>query len=236
MRIISKQKDFYDHVMSFGVDPGIVYVREPKKHHFNRHKETGPVSPFLMGKLEFRTVKTNERVNFWCVHVIICGKAYRFFYRQGMPNVPFQNREAMFEAEPCVKPISNFWYGDDWHYNTPYPNLERDWSEVNRHFDSPIVVVGMDYNSPYKDQGSKGFIYDHTIVNEVFPDSQTVLTDAPVLSMMGLASHIDATDIWMKVSNWCAETTKETVEISDKSKIVKAGLDPVKSFRNMKRD
>lgn len=231
MRIISKQKDYYDVYASYGVDPGQVYVRAPKRHVIGRTYH-GVAQSFMLRKLPASDGKKDacryRRADKYmhCVHIIICGKAYRFFYSSETPSIPYTdvNDIGLYIPSLVIRD------GLGWTYAAPLPDLERDWSVINDEFQSPIVIVGVDYDSPCRDM-----VWDETLVKSHSLDPEIVLTDAPVLAMMGVASHIDGFEVWQKISNWVSVKPKELINVSNETKIVKAGFDTKTSFRNMDR-
>lgn len=93
MRIISKQKDFYDYAASYGIDPSVVFIRTPRKVHIDRRNVDPVLKPFYIWPVDFSREKSC-----YVVHVLICGKAHRFFFVQSKEKNWYGGEEYVFKG------------------------------------------------------------------------------------------------------------------------------------------
>lgn len=214
MRIIDKNKDFYDHASAYGVDPSIVYVRKAADFTVDRKDE-------LRGYyVDVKKWDETKSKHVYMVNVIICGSRFKIFYTSDKfsnPSlkVPYDTKGRFLFIESIVAE-----YGDD-----------IDYSYVNEKYNSPIVVFGAEIVFRYKnDYSEKTDTIDYVKYNGNY-----VTVNAAILKYLGVQNFISAEEVWMKISNWIStRNEKEMIELSDKDKIVKAGFDKIKSFRKMK--
>lgn len=230
MRIISKQKDFYDHVSAFGIDKTVVYVRSPKQIKNDQEFEIRELQIPLASN---RLYEQKPYVTVHTVYVLVCGRMDRFFYRSDYNGEPFISFDDMLNQEPKLRSKSD-WFYRNWNENHPFdPN--KDYSYLNDKYDANIIVFGIDFSSPVIDKGNQLSIVDG-IIKDITFDSRSAVLDAPILGMLGLGSFVDPFEIWTAIEMRLSMKTTETVEVSDKTKVQKAGFDVKKSFRNMDRN
>ena len=215
MRIIDKNKDFYDHASAYGVDPNIVYVRKAADFAVDRKDE-------LRGHyVDVKKWNETKSKHVYTVNVIICGSRFKIFYTNDKfsnPSlkVPYDTKgKFLFIASKLAE------YSDD-----------IDYSYVNEKYNSPIVVFGAEIVFRVK-KGDYSEVTD--IIDYARYNGDNVITNAAILKYLGVQNFISAEEVWMKISNWVSSRNeKEMIELSDKDKVVKAGFDKIKSFRNVK--
>lgn len=212
MRIISKLHDYYDFAMSYGVDPTVVYRREPKDGGIPKEFQT------LARKYEYY----DEKMNIILIHrisILICGKMHIFYTRDDRQGKLFKTEK---DATKGLK--SRFW--------NIFPDSEednKDYSYINEKMGGAIVVFGAYPHFSFKEER----VID-TFKN-ICLDQYSYCVDAPILKDLGVADYIPATEIFMALDAWFSSRGQAEIEnISDKSKIQKAGFDLKQSFRHRK--
>lgn len=244
MRIISKQHDFYDFVSAYGVDMSVVYNRQIKSMGID-DKNLVQRSDTLYYEFERdeRAAWRGPRVSLHSVVVMICGDVKKFYYRTDMPSSPFLDADSAMKLEPqmsrypigsSLRKLSNkrysWWFGND--------EINYDVEKIHEKYGSPILIFGVDYvpstagmGGNYSSARTEGSTF-----SKISFDTRSVIIDGPVLATMGLASFYDPMEIWANLEMWFSSNNTKIDEISDKSKIKKAGFDYKSSFRNMNRD
>ena len=89
MRIISKQKDFYDYAASYGIDPSVVFIRTPRKVHIDRRNVDPVLKPFYIWPVDFSREKSCYVVHVHSVRVkAILGEIHADYCRLEPPSRP----------------------------------------------------------------------------------------------------------------------------------------------------
>ena len=217
MRIIDKNKDFYDYASAYGVDPNIVYVRKAIDFTVDRKEK------FRGFYLNAKAWNDPKPKYVYVVNVFICGTRFKIFYED--QNFSSPSLKIPYETERTWILVGK---------ELSESNAEIDYSHVNEKYNSPIVVFGAEivFRIKKSDYSEVTDIIDYARYN-----GDSVITNAAILKYLGVQNFISAEEVWMKISNWISSRNeKEMIELSDKDKIVKAGFDKIKSFRKMKDD
>ena len=214
MRIISKQPDYYDYAMAYGVDNSIVYHRKPRDGGIPKeYRDFARTYSYYDSK--------NRGVGIHKISIVICGKMYRFYARSDEPGKLYVDaREA---ADGLT---SRFWN------NLSAPKeYTKDYSYINDQLGGAIVVFGA---GPVFGQ-KEDYKFSTDTFNQIHFDHNIYCVDAPILKYLGVPDHIPATEIYMALDAWFSSRGQVDMEnISDKSKIQKAGFDLKQSFRHRK--
>lgn len=223
MRIISRKRDYYDHVQSYGLDPTIVYDRvsreDVSRAEIPEHvcRSMRPVEVFLKESAGRRRRRgTPDIMGFYS---LIGGIVRSIWYERPSPDVKWEDfdkdRFRVYDSKEQAlhgrKEIgySFFLTGND---------RPKDGSDVfmdcAKEVESPVIV----------------FSYPGSDITQ-----KNVYMDWPILGDMGYGKIIPATQIYSDIYNFLLSIKeKPMIEISDMDKIRKAGLDVRQSFRHRK--
>lgn len=242
MRIISKIKDYYDSGAMFGVDMSTVYERKPltvdTKHPFHK-RLNGTVSKFYLGygnHIRYKTGKTRHSTEYTdYLHgknsIIVYGKRYKFFWAYNNNYRSSLHGEFLF-----------FWNETD---------LLKWLEELipADYFDSEILGKHLTIGSEPWDKvfsitsisdNLKTYMLENRIVSishnfdSILGDDVVINTDN--LRRYGIQKVVDSTTMFHEIDQWVSmmqDPSRKMVDISDKDKIVKHGMDET-SFRKMK--
>lgn len=221
MRIIAKQHDYYDFAMGYGIDPKVVYIREPK---------TGVDVPRgWAGKRDnYVNLSTGKPAYLYKITVAICGKRWRLYSMSDMPT-----KKTFFSWSEAVVGYSaprfyRYWQNED-------KSVIAEPTDINTKMDSPVIVFGVvpEYPGLLKNDG---FNTNASAIGGVIFDEKQYTADAPILQYIGMPDILPAEEVFMMIDSWIsARGVKDDVVFEDKYKIQQAGFDNKTSFRNMKR-
>jgi hypothetical protein len=225
MKIISSFKDYYDFVANQygGGDPRLVYTRQPigefRKGHFkNTYIEID--SCLLMDLSRWYRYKLPNEPEMHYAYLIVAGKAYLLakphlnqppLYKNYLDGFKVQRVESTNKLLP--KWIT---YHQDVLFEREYPFLV----ELCRKAKAPVFVI--EEISWLENRRAEVCIHER----------------CPILSRLGMPELIDPYQMYQELSMFVGNKIKDTpdtqppVELSNKSKITKAGFDLVKSFRH----
>lgn len=240
MRIISKTHDYYDIGLSYGIDPTVIYLREPAEVRLN-----------LEEFFEYEAKYGVRSVGGWTSHsrkgeyqktyqfsvgvLLFCGKVYPYVrlknFRYGEDDTYFYSYEEYvnfaesnefitskqarkYEAMGWWQ-VSKYGHAKKW-FELCHEKITKDIAlEIHRKTNSPIVkITRVDYASK--------------------EDASNIVKD-PILKEMGFAHVVDPwtafQELSMFIPAYLNTTVKETVDISNEDRVAKHGFND-KSFRH----
>ena len=209
MRIIDKQKDFYDHLAGeFGMDPLYTYVRNspnPNGPEMDRYRE---FFQYFTSDKELRYDIT-KRWYYWADESVFFKRYYGILIKFDLV-IGFHRFR--FECNRYKDKVSGQIVRDVRCKEIAY-NIGN--KQYVRETDAPIFVR-----------------YPGAFMS--VRDSSIIIAD-PLIKDLGLSKWFDPRDVW----NWVVEylASKKEVEskpLSDKEKVVSHGFDLKTSFRNIK--
>ena len=232
MRIISKQKDYYDFSMAYGIDTTICYNRKPRCFH--------------MGQPEFKALKKFEPSTRWVgepikrdetetrMFIVIGGVLKQVFYN----SADAKKDKAFSNPRLEPKPLWNYYsFGED------TIDVTADYAWINDLFDDPIVVFGAEHVNPWLDIPLKNFAsweeslkgrYDETVVTDIKYSKDSISVGAPILHMLDLQAIMTGQEVWTLIENYLTSDRTKMPKFDDKLKIQSAGFDLKTSFRKGK--
>lgn len=243
MRIIAKQSDYYDHIQSYGMDPGVVYTREPRV--IGTAALSKSIREDLCGKCHRLYLPREYRrgIPLPSVNIVVAGHHYRFYYllKEGVDAPDSVNKFTLGQSydvfdsfKEARREYKSYYFMEGEPDYFDQGNLKYyDYAKENN---APLIIGGISLNHSYKD-GDKAIDTNGRVCNVSLDETAGLIINAPVLQFMGL-NHIkgfDPHEVFMKISTFVAGiNTTDMVEINDKSKIVKSGFDIKESFRHRK--
>ena len=222
MRIISKFKDYYDHVgHRYGEDPMVTFTRG----------KTTPLAKEVRAHQCFESRRDDRTRTEYEAQIVVAG-AHVF------PMVQAWTRGNDFMGQPTstvgYRPLDKamlHWLvsGGSYGYKSKYYNEDYDWKEFSQWLDklkSKLPEMMRECGSPV----FKLHRVSHYRVN--------VAEHVPILKDLGIAAVVTPEQMWQDI--YMAITTHmrpnpdkaPPVEISERDKIVKAGFDLKTSFRD----
>lgn len=244
MRIIAKQSDYYDHIQSYGMDPGVVYPRVISHIGYKQLSKEMRKDLCDVEMTMYSTGNYNSRTPLYKVNILIAGQHYRIYYRP-KKGVELPDSVNKFTFGQAFDVFDNYHDAKEGLKSTSFFNgNEPDYFDQGnlKYYDyaksvkSPVIVGGIDIDYNWKDSDRPG---ENTgnVRNVVMNVQSGLFLNAPVLQFMGI-NHIKEFDphtIFMKISTFVSGiNTTDMVELNDKSKIVKSGFDIKQSFRYRK--
>lgn len=226
MRIISPYKDYYDYMMQFGQDLKCVYNRVPKNMEV-----THPFAP--------RPIHFADGTAVYRCYLSVCGFVYDFFYKHGeyiRTGVYDDEYSFDFELISCGKSLRQVYFHDDISKfkrttSVYYSDLSM---RIHREVDAPIILYNFENKSTWVGNG-----FDtqkpHSPNYGCTMQNNSLVVNPTCLGVIGMPKVLSATDIFAQISNFVLSSSdKPMIEVSDKTKLVKAGFDDKISFRNRK--
>lgn len=219
MRIISKQKDYYDFSMAYGVDSSICYNRSPRSAYIREFKTSfakfGPMR-FTTGQKDGR----NRPLYGVKISSVIGGKLINLYYDDpnnfsSIRDKPERHQTDIFGIRSEVETLDE----------------DADYTWVNELLCDPVVVFGVEMVHPWRDYFCN---QDTTVVTDIKVESNTITIGAPILHLMGMQNYVEGLVIWTLIENFLTSDRKPMPEFSDKTKIISAGFDLKQSFRHRK--
>lgn len=221
MRIISRERDYYDHVQAYGVDPAIVYDRTFSREstEIPRHviESLSPVSVYLAknkGAPRWYWRGTPEIRGYYS---LIGGIVRSIWYELPNPDARWEDFDKdtfkvhASKAEALAGRRERFSRLLTSDQNRP-PLGSDVFMEFAKEVGSPVIV----FQRPGLHGGS-------------------TFIDCPILGDMGYGKIIPATQVYSDIYNFMLSIKdRPMVEISDLDKIRKAGFDMRQSFRHRK--
>lgn len=233
MRIISKDKDFYDFGLSYGVDTTVVYERKPIQVN---NSSFSPYIRSLLKKNSSYTYFTKSPKRHHALYprelmVAIGGKLYVFFQ---LPNYSNKNlsttlgadksRYVTFSSEDDMVSYmeeNGFTTGKHtFRFNTLV--IDNDDAVLQNELLSighPVVIFGMSMLPP-------------PALSLLHHNKDTSICDGPYLKDLGISDLLDANVVFNDIMNYIIKLQSPKMqELKNSDKIVKAGFDTIKSFR-----
>lgn len=208
MRIISKFSDYYDHMMAYGIDTSIVYVRNPvvidhKDTPFN--KPTGRIHKFS----EFHIIENHFKL-------IVCDKVYEgvILYKCDLNSSYFNHTKLkiFYDGAQCKSFLVNYYHKNNkkiyYFYDYEFADgsiASQNVKEFSRKHFAPIILV----------------------------TKQNVILNPCNLVDYGVQDKIDGMTLFNDIQNWVSTVNvKDMVKLNNDQKIDKAGFDRKISFRH----
>lgn len=222
MRIISDFRDFYDIGMTYGQDKDLIWVRKPEEVKVS-------VETFGLKNHWFTITSKNSR-NFLCristSFLVFCGKKLIVYEAKTYPGWHYKPESLMdtFYTTDLERTHANFTKVTGEEFKTPFK--EDSWKSLHERkawLDSPGHDLHNQFDCPIIHIASKG-----------------IVVKCPNLKDLGLHRVMDPyttyQEIAMYISGVMGLSQCPTVEISDKSKVLKHGFDPRYGFRTRPKE
>lgn len=217
MRIVSNFHDYYDTVMVYGQDDQVTWIRTEEKLEVNTN-QLG-IHDGWFAKYELRVRKGSCYVNE--SYIAFCGKIYPTHkgemglslpYLVGISYEDMRDSFCGFTQEDLITKDNKPSYG--WRKTESYARevwLSTPCHALHTKFDCPVLLI-----------------------------EKNSITKCPYLRSLGFQRIKDPytafQDISMYISGVMAQKQNPMVTISDKSKILKHGFDPIYGFRKRKKE
>jgi hypothetical protein len=239
MKIINGH-DYYDTAAAYGVDETVTIVRNSRKTEYDFI-----TNDYFFPLIRYNNKKDDKRKILPLGAILVSGKSYPFAYHT--LSDPTSNNDTiicdhpfdiMYSIDEIVlhhPEISKrtYWGSDIEDLNTFYN--QRSFSEKNvTEFlikNNCAIALILPVNYSYVSWGFKNNKDDLKYENSMVWKNPSFLKDYKFYSVK------DSFTMFMEVSNWVSgvlPNAVETVDISNKSKILKAGFDIKHSFRKTK--
>lgn len=239
MRIISKIRDYYDNGAMWGVDPTVIYERRPQNidtDHEWYSFLTKYVSSYGSAFQHYRLFYQDEGgklvyLDFKYQYVSFIVGRNRYF---GMAVYPDKQGGGFYVNDRTVK----FYYSKEdfleW-FKTVVPEKYQTHLNMDRFMDNRFGVKEIH-------ERLEEFMLDRRIVSvtpcfDIFPFSRQLTINTDSLQKLQVQRLVDATTMFHNIDQWISQMqdpARKMVEISDRDKIVKHGMDAT-SFRKPKQ-
>lgn len=223
MLIVSKFRDYYDSVSSFGIDKSVVYNRhdsyiEMKRHPFCKNEiisgKYGRPSSLILSifSYDLRSSRWQDRLQLNPYHIFFCGKLYTVY-------VKIDNYDGISRREIIYKEEDLFKVFEDKKIKL-YKNEIKKISDMYLSFnEKDCTFANIDYKSPC-------LMYDF--------DREKLLIN-PCLSEFEFYRVVDSASAFQSIQSFISGVMgieeKPMIEIKEKDKIVSKGFNKW-SFRN----
>jgi hypothetical protein len=222
MQIISKNKDYYDHIShEFGIDPLIVFNRKTKLEVVDFKNSQGNC-PLEWYNYDFKQKDYGIPEDIYLKLLVVCGIQYPLFvYPNGSAKVvTIKEITTLMNLRPDVKFFR--FHGSIIRIGKmciTLFKLQEFWIDWHKKLDTPIFII---------DQ-----IRIHGGSNNY---DITFNPDIPILKDIEFSKFVTPSEVYQNISQLLASQKEKDppVEITDKDKILKSGFDKVKSFRHRK--
>lgn len=221
MKIISKCKDYYDHIShEFGIDPLIIFNRKVRLEitDFKNNQGNCPIERF---NYEFDTLNYGVPEDIQLKLLVVCGVQYPLFvYPNSSKVVSVHDITTVMNLRPNVKFFR--FHGTNLRIGKMCSTLfkyNEFWLQWHKKLDTPIFIVK--YVLGRENANNYDIIFDHKIPN---------------LEEIGFPHFRSALEVYQDISQLLASQVElnPPVEITDKDKLLKSGFDKIKSFRHRK--
>lgn len=241
MKVINGH-DYWDSASAYGVDETVCIVRNSKRDQYDFVS-----TDYFFPIINYTDKETNKTKLLPLGAILTCGKAYPFAFHT--ISDPSRNHERIYD----LIPTQTIYNANELESLHPEMNKKSIWrgSELDN-FNSFIN------QKAFKEKAVTEFLINNkAAIALILPDrlsyggrkwrtnggdptceKSMVWTNPSFLKDYNFYKIKDSFTMFMEVSNWVSgvlPNSIETVEISDKSKIVKAGFDVKNSFRKAKQ-
>lgn len=223
MRIITKYKDYYDYVQGMGQDSSIVYNRKPTNSYNEMFRYC-------------KSTKTEKDVEIHKIKVYVNGMVYNIYGKSNWNAKTYKWEYEYYNDKETV--ISK--YGNEKMYSLSiFSDIDRtdifDMKRFNqkvydfqKEINAPVIISGMECEFDYNTKLFSGRV-------KISNDSKDLIINPCCLGEIGFYNIMSGETIFTVISNFfLSNGDKGMVEISDKSKLQKAGFDDKISFRKRK--
>jgi len=226
MRVIGGN-DYWDSAAAYGVDRTITLVRNTNKDAYNFETNN-----FFFPHISYKSKENKDRkLNIGVIFV--AGKAYPFSYDES--NTMMYSLEEVVAAHPNIKKKWFSGYSDysDYEYFETQPAFtEKKVTDFLMQHNASIALI-------FPIKSSYGGWRWRESGDGPKHEKSKVWINPSFLKDYQFYKIKDSFTMFMEVSNWVGgvlPTSQPTVELTDKSKIVKAGFDLKTSFRKESPD
>lgn len=241
MRIIDKRKDYYDCMMTYGINKDVIYVRDEKDYSLitDYPELFKVVNPFIDDNLSKRKIGIdihNKSIQINLLTVLFCGKIYRclvikiaskdeFFPLVNKDNITthycYNTNEAL-EILKSINVVINESKAKSF-LNVYYSENGSD--KYIKYISKYNIVVGIYYN-----EFTTRYYFNkpNTILR-----TNAILKDFKFMKVVGVYDAYQ--EIYRYIDGILPKKENMIVKISDSVMLCKKGFDPVYSFRKPKK-
>jgi hypothetical protein len=221
MKIISKNKDFYDFMNTYGIDEKIIYFRKTKQ--IRSEIESFVIRNKYFGNWIHETRTPNKK---YTIEFYVLGLNNKFYPGIRISEIGNFENNHFYWNDTAYKKIEDIFTNQKYgRYCTlrPYKNFFDYYKNLNdsyffKKYDTPLFII-----------------YDYHYFSSLKNHGIYIIDLNPILIDYEIHKFFDGQFIYNEIYEWLSlNNIQDTVEISDENKIIQHGFDKKISFRNTK--